>query len=136
MATTDPEFSQPEVIYPPVAETGGPSRAMVAAPPTPAFGMGPFAARGPDLINCGFHQTWRLNCLRRRWMLASLMGLLIGGAAAGLLMWLVPESSRITSYLEVKADDANAVFDTKGQRQISSAEATRQAQNHLALIKS
>ena len=34
--------------------------------------------RGPEILTGGFNQTWLVNCLRRRWLLATLMGLLIG----------------------------------------------------------
>src|SRR5262249_42679583 len=136
MAHTGSEYSGPQVMAPPA---DGASRAIVAAPPmAPAPGGAPapgFAPRGPEILVGGFNQTWLVNCLRRRWLMATCMGLLIGGAVGGLLMWLFPESSRITSYLEVKAEDASSPFEDK-QRTISPIEIERQAAMHPALIKS
>src|SRR5262249_35759292 len=113
MATQGPDLSGSDVMYPPLSDGNGSadghsaSRALVAAGPAyapmaPSFGG--FGARGPEIVHGGFNQTWLVNCLRRRWLLASLMGLLFGAIAAGLLMWLFPESSRITAYLQVKGD--------------------------------
>jgi hypothetical protein len=51
------------------------------------------------------------------------LGLLIGSAGAGLLMWLFPESSRITSYLEIKAEDASSPFEDN-KRIVSPLEVT------------
>jgi hypothetical protein len=113
------------------------SRAMVTAPPA-APGGAPipgFAPRGPEILVGGFNQTWLLNCLRRRWLMAACMGLLVGLAVALFLMWLFPESSRITSYLEVKAEDAASPFNDD-KRPVNQAELERQAAMHPALIKS
>jgi capsular exopolysaccharide synthesis family protein len=100
----------------------------------PLSTLGGFIPRGPEILVGSFNQTWLVNCLRRRWLMATLMGLLVGLAAAGLLMWLFPPSSRITSYLEVKPDSAVAVFESK--RVVSPLEVEREAAMHPALIKS
>jgi capsular exopolysaccharide synthesis family protein len=137
MATQGSDFSGQEVIYPPVAEGQSASRALVATTPfgPAAAGFGGFAPRGPEILTGNFNQTWLVNCLRRRWLLASLMGLLIGSAVAGLLMWLFPESSRITSYLQIKGETTNSFFD-ENKRVINQKEIEREAMNHVALLRS
>ncbi len=130
------EHSGSEVMYPAVVDGQSDSRAMVAASPMgPSSPFGGFAPRGPEILSGGFNQTWLVNCLRRRWLLATLMGLLIGTAVAGLLMWLFPESSRITSYLEIKSTSPNELFDS-GRPTVNPQLIEREAQNHIALLKS
>ena len=46
--------------------------------------------------------------------MASVMGLIVGGAVALLLMWLFPESSRITSLLEIKGERIDSAVVYKG----------------------
>jgi succinoglycan biosynthesis transport protein ExoP len=125
-----------EVIYPPVAD-GSPSRALVAAPAftgaAPAFGG--FAPRGPEILYGGFNQTWLGHCLRRRWLMAILMGLLIGVAAMGLLWWLFPSMSQVTAYLKVKSRPGE-VFEATTSARLSAPEIQRAAMNHLTLLKS
>jgi hypothetical protein len=134
MAQNGSDYSGPQVMAPPV-DVG--SRAMVAAAPVPpvTYAAPGFAPRGPEILVGGFNQTWLVNCLRRRWLMASLMGLLVGGLTAGLLMWLFPESTRVTALLEIRAEDASSPFeDTK--RPVNTIEIQRQAAMHPALIKS
>ncbi|HYO24046.1 MAG TPA: polysaccharide biosynthesis tyrosine autokinase [Lacipirellulaceae bacterium] len=111
------------------------SRAIVAAPAAPALGGSTYSPRGPEILSGGFNQVWLGNCLRRRWLMASLLGLLIGGSVGALLIYLFPESSRITAYLEVKSKTAGSAFDDN-QRAVSPLEIQREAAMHPALIKS
>src|SRR5688500_2526267 len=104
MARDGSNLSAPDVIYPPLAD-GSPSRALA---PMPAFtgapsGFGGFAPRGPEILYGGFNQTWLAHCLRRRWLMAILMGLLVGLATTALLLWLFPSMSQVTAYLKVKS---------------------------------
>jgi uncharacterized protein involved in exopolysaccharide biosynthesis len=115
---------------------GAPSRALapINAYPVapPAFGIAP--PRGPEILTGGFNQTWLANCLRRRWLMAILMGVLIGGGVAGLMMFLFPETHQITAYLRVKSKTGSEW--TESQERLSPHEIERQAMNHLALLKS
>lgn len=135
MARDGSNFSGPEVAPPPAVD-GAPSRALapITAYPLapPAFGMAP--PRGPEILTGGFNQTWLAHCLRRRWLMAILMGLLIGAGVAGLLMFLFPETHQITAYLRVKSKTGNEWSDDR--QLMSSHEIERQAMNHLALLKS
>ena len=133
MAQNGSDFGGPQVLTPAI---DAPPRAMIAAPPMAPSGLFPgFGQRGPEILVGGFNQMWLMNCLRRRWLLATLMGLLIGGAVAGLLMWLFPESSRITAYLEVKSEDTSSPF-LDQKRPVNQLEIERQAAMHPALMKS
>ena len=128
--------SGPDVAYPPAVD-GAPSRAIVAAPAYPAVTptFGGFAPpRGPEILHGGFNQTWLANCLRRRWLMATLLGLLIGLLVAGLLMLAFPETNLVTAYLKVKSSTGGDVWDKKVQ--LSPLEIERQAMNHLALLRS
>jgi capsular exopolysaccharide synthesis family protein len=115
-----------------------PARALVPAPvySPPAPVMGGYAPRGPEILYGGFNQTWMANCLRRRWLMAVLMGLLVGAASTGLLLWLFPSMSQVTAYLKVKSRPDEIFSDTKSQRYISPQEIQRQAMNHITLLKS
>lgn len=136
MAREGSDFSESEVIYPPAVD-GAPSRALVASPsyasPAPSFGS--FAAQGPEILSGGFNQTWLANCLRRRWLMAILMGMLVGSGVAGALLWAFPQTSQVTAYLKVKSKSGNEVFETSSER-LSAQDIERQAMNHLALLKS
>lgn len=136
MAREGTDFSGPDMTYSPAVD-GAPSRALVAtqtyAPPAPAFGG--FAPRGPEILYGGFNQTWLANCLRRRWLMATLLGLLVGAGAAGLLLLAFPNMCKVTSYLQVKSSDQSNPFEDSRQR-LSPMEIERQAMNHLALLTS
>ncbi len=135
MAREGSDFSGPDVAYPPAVD-GGPSRAMVAAPAypmaQPSYG-GSAPPRGPEILHGGFNHTWLANCLRRRWLMAILLGLLFGVLVAGLLMYLFPETNQVTAYLKVKSKSGNSVFEPE---HLSPQEIERQAMNHLALLRS
>ncbi|HEX6963540.1 MAG TPA: hypothetical protein VF175_16855, partial [Lacipirellula sp.] len=135
MARDGSNFSGPEVAPPPALD-GAPSRALapISAYPLapPEFGMAP--PRGPEILTGGFNQTWLANCLRRRWLMAILMGLLIGCGVAGLLMFLFPEIHQITAYLRVNSKTGSEW--SASQDRLTPQEIERQAMNHLALLKS
>jgi succinoglycan biosynthesis transport protein ExoP len=134
MAKQGPDFNGPQVMAPPL-DSAQP-RALVAAPAMPPMmGMPGFAPRGPEILVGGFNQMWLTNCLRRRWLMAAALGLLIGGSVAGFLTWLFPVSSRITSYLEVKSQDDSAT-NSGNQRAVNTLMIEREAARHPALLKS
>ncbi len=136
MAREGADFSESEVIYPPAVD-GAPSRALVASPAyaSPALSLGAFSSHGPEIITGGFNQTWLANCLRRRWLMAILMGMLVGAGVGALMLWAFPETSEVTAFLKVKSKSGNEVFETTNDR-LMPAEIERQAMNHLALLKS
>lgn len=136
MAREGADFSESEVIYPPAVD-GAPSRALVASPAyaSPAPTLGAFSSHGPEIITGGFNQTWLANCLRRRWLMAILMGMLVGAGVGALMLWAFPETSEVTAFLKVKSKSGNEVFETTNDR-LMPAEIERQAMNHLALLKS
>jgi capsular exopolysaccharide synthesis family protein len=136
MARDGSNLSTQDVIYPPLAD-GSASRALA---PMPAFGaaapgFGGFAPRGPEILYGGFNQTWLAHCLRRRWLMAILMGLLVGLATTALLLWLFPSMSQVTAYLKVKSR-TESPFESQPSARPSAQEIERQAMNHLALLKS
>ena len=134
MARENADFTGSEVTYPSAVD-GAPSRSLVAVPAytnaTP--NLGAFGNSGPEILTGGFNQTWLTHCLRRRWLMAILMGMLIGAVVGGILLWAFPETSNVTAYLKVRSQVGNQVFETE---RLSPPEITRQAQNHLALLKS
>lgn len=136
MANPGNDYSGSEVLTPPTH--GGPSQALVTAPPPGAIGHdvhgGP-GMGGPEILHGSFNQTWLFHCLRRRWLMAVLLGLLCSGATAGLLWWAFPESARTTAYLEVKAQPEEDILSGRSDRK-SSKEIEMYAANQAALIKS
>lgn len=136
MARDGADISESEVIFPPAAEAS-PSRALVASPTTPNVPatFGGYAPRGPEILTGGFNQTWMTHCLRRRWLMAILMGLLVGAGAATALWWSFPAKSTVTAYLKVRSKVGSDIF--KGQsEQLNAQDVQRQAMNHLTLLKS
>src|SRR5690606_3168092 len=65
---------------------------------------GPVFARTPRVVNGSMDAKWFLHSLRRRWLLATMMGLLLGAAAAAGLYYAFPESSSAVARFRVKAD--------------------------------
>ena len=94
-----------------------PHQAMVGAtqlPGTPlggplGFPLSPsvttdFGYRPPDILHKGLDQAGLLNSLRRRWVLATFLGLLVAGLSAIALFFLVPESSKATAMIRVRSE--------------------------------
>jgi len=124
------------VAVPAIVPNGESSQALVAPGLYGPQGIpGGFLPRGPEILHSGFDQQWLWHCLRRRWLMALLMGLLIGGATAGLLLWLFPESSSITALLLVKSNPANTVA-LEQQQRLTPKDFEIFQQTQLALLKS
>lgn len=139
MASHDSGFSRSEVMYPAVVSNGEASGSMVPAPqygPPAAPVFGGFAPRGPEILHGGFNQTWLVNCLRRQWLPALLLGVLAAVLVAGLLLWLFPVSSSITAYLQVEALDDQAVSLSDKTERINPKEYEIFQQTQLTLMKS
>jgi polysaccharide biosynthesis transport protein len=130
MANQGSNHSGVPVMQPPA----GPGGALVASGgvSSPMY-FGPPQGGAPEILVGGFNQTWLTNCLRRRFILAILMGLLVGAAIAGLLLWLFPESASTKAYLEVKVRQ-EGVF--QRDERVSPQELEKRAMTQLALIKS
>ena len=116
MGKQDSGFRGSDVMYPPVP--GGqnssgslvPSNNHYANPATPGMyaGMPP---RGPEILTGAFDQRWLVNCLRRKWLSALLLGLLTTILAGLLMLWLVPLSSEVVSYIEVSNQQTDDPFE-------------------------
>lgn len=69
---------------------------------------GPYASpnfvRTPPVVNGGMDGKWFLHSLRRRWLLATTTGLILGAAAAFGLYWAFPESSNAVARFQVKSE--------------------------------
>lgn len=79
----------------------GPNGQQLAVPA--AYGA-PNFARTPHVVNGGMDASWFINSLRRRWLLATCMGLFLAAFAGGLLFWLFPESDTAISRFLVQAE--------------------------------
>jgi len=138
MANQDPELRGTNVMYPMAATNGEASQQLVPATPMvspmmpPQFGG--YAPRGPEILTGSFNQTWLINCLRRKWLMSLLLGMLFGTIAVALLLWLFPVSSKTTAYLQVKAADPETVFGK--HTQVSKQEFEIFQHTQKALIKS
>ena len=136
MSREGADLSASEVIYPPAVD-GAPSRSLVATPVYPSVSPSPaaYGVRGPESLSGGFNQTWLTNCLRRRWLMAILMGMLVGAGVAGLLLLAFPKTSQVTAYLKVKSKIESVINENATER-LSPQDIERQAMNHLALLRS
>ena len=76
MANQDPGASGSQIMYPAVPASPESGHALVPMQPMaqPPGMMGMGGPRGPEVLTGPFNQTWLINCLRRRWLLALCMG--------------------------------------------------------------
>ena len=134
MASTHTEPNT-DVLAPPAdaSQHGGSLVVPEAAYPLPGgYGMGPSPAA--ELLYGGFNQTWLVNCLRRRWLMALLLGLLVAGLT-GLALWLLfPASSRTTAYLMMNFGDTSAFGDST--QRLTAKQIEQEQYSQLTLMKS
>ncbi len=138
MANQHSSFPNSNAPFPAIMAGNEPSQAMVAAGPyaSPAVAAnGNFFSRGPEILHSGFDQIWLFHCLRRRWLLALLMGLLIGAATAVLLLLVFPKSSQIVALLQVDSKPPKAISLEPDQR-LTAKDFEVFQQTQLALLKS
>ncbi len=137
MVKQDSGFSDSQVVYPPLAGGNG-SMQMVPADryqaPVPAM-QGQMQPRGPEILTGPLNQTWLMNCLRRRWLSALLLGTLASVLVGLLLLYLFPLSSSIVAYLQVESEDGSDIFKgNSGRSNPKEFEIFQQTQ--LTLLKS
>ena len=96
----------------------------------------PGASRRRPSTTCSaaaWMRTRFLHALRRRWLLALCMGLVIGGASAISLWYLFPESSSATALFQVANEEDSLIFNST-PKTLASFEVLKKTQ--LALLKS
>ncbi len=115
--------------YQPLVRTGHdmppgavPGHELMQAGPFP----GPVFARTPRVVNGSMDAKWFLHSLRRRWLLATMMGLLLGAAAAAGLYYAFPESLTAVARFKVKSEQA--VMVTRIPEAVGSYEIFRETQ--------
>jgi capsular exopolysaccharide synthesis family protein len=112
MTYRDVEQTAPEA---PQAMIGGPHVSDALVPQSNGRQLAPIyanvAAPTNDVLRGGMDTNGFLHCLRRRWVLAVCMGLVVAGAAAGSLWFLFPESSSATALYQVSSQPQTLVFD-------------------------
>ena len=69
----------------------------------------PSFARTPAAVTGGMDASGFFNALRRRWLLATSMGLLLAAGVGAGLYWLFPESDTATALFLVKANEDTAM---------------------------
>ncbi|MEX2308006.1 MAG: polysaccharide biosynthesis tyrosine autokinase [Pirellulales bacterium] len=92
-----------------VQTNGAPSTAL-------AFPMAP-AVAAQDVLRGGMDANTFLHALRRRWLLALGIGLVMAGGAASVLWFLFPESSSATALFQVANEQQSIVFDVNQSNQ-------------------
>ncbi|MGL4512561.1 MAG: polysaccharide biosynthesis tyrosine autokinase [Lacipirellulaceae bacterium] len=93
----------------------GPGAGPLVGPMPSPFGA--FAPQGQDVLRGGMDRSGFLHSLRRRWLLATCMGTLLGATSTGLLYWLLPETNTARAMYNVKADPMSLL----GSREVPSA---------------
>src|SRR5262245_14045927 len=86
-----------------VQSNGAPTTQLAAVPALPSLAS-------QDVLRGGMDANTFLHALRRRWILATCMGLVLAGATAIVLWILFPESSRATALFEVKNEEQSIAF--------------------------
>jgi len=140
MANHDSEVSRSEVMYPAATTNGEASKSMVPATPVTLPAMPPpgggFLPRGPEILTGPFNQMWFLNCLRRKWLPATLLGALAAVVVGGLLLVLFPVSSSVTAILELKSSSDEASYGNRRTSPLTAREFELFRQSQLTLFKS
>ncbi len=137
MSNYDAGLRGSQLLAPTLAERSETSQAMVPAQPAavPALPMmGGGMPPGPEILHGPFNQTWLMNCLRRKWLAASLWSILAAGVTALALLWLFPLSSSVTALLEVSGHEEVSWDGNKEKLQFKELELFQETQ--MALIKS
>lgn len=91
----------------------------------------PTFSRTPAVVNGGMDASWFFNSLRRRWMLATFMGLLVGAGVGAALFFMFPESDTALARFLVRAEQQTLL--NSELQQDSTFEVFRATQ--IALIK-
>ncbi len=136
MMYRDDSSQSPEPHQAMVAETHHPGDALMVqgngAPTTPLAIAGP-APASQDVLRGGMDAGTFLHAMRRRWLLAVCMGLVVSGTAAIALWFLFPESSSATALFEVRNEQQSIIHDAS-RHTTQDFEILKKTQ--LALLKS
>ncbi len=92
-----------------VHTNGAPSTALAYPAPQPAA--------APDVLRGGMDANTFLHALRRRWLLAICIGIVVAGAAGLVLFFQFPESSSATALFQVSNEQQSIAFDVNRQSQ-------------------
>jgi capsular exopolysaccharide synthesis family protein len=137
MAHRDDEH--PAVPHTPPVSLGGPAPGDALIPGGAHFAGKPsrvdFApkSQSPDVLKGGMDHSWFYHSLRRRWLLACCMGLVIAAGVSIVLWYLFPESSSAVALFRVSSDPPKLVYSDVANetRQFEILQKTQ-----LALLKS
>lgn len=84
--------------------TTGPNVNPLTATGASGGGFGqPIGMGGQDVLKGGMDRSGLFHALRRRWLLATSMSLLLASTVAGLLYWLFPETNSATAQYKVSS---------------------------------
>jgi len=88
----------------------------------------------PEILNNPLDPLWMIHSFRRRWVLATGMGVLIATILSGLAYWLTPNETTAQALIEVKSKRPAVVFDLEQSDAIGDYE--RYQQTQIQKIKS
>jgi polysaccharide biosynthesis transport protein len=138
MAKQDSGFGGSEVMYPPMVGENNSNHQMVStgayAGSVPSLGIS-MPQRGPEILTGPLNQTWLVNCLRRKWLSALLLGTLAAVLIGLMMLQLFPLSSQVVAYLQVETEQPMDIFD-KGSSRSNPKEFGIFQQTQLTLLKS
>ncbi|MEX2169565.1 MAG: polysaccharide biosynthesis tyrosine autokinase [Pirellulales bacterium] len=115
------------------------NQAMVQVPPSGhsltassngfagAHPLGASFARAPEVVSGGMDRSWFIHSLRRRWLLALLMGLLMGSFAAAALFWVFPVSSSAVALYQVDSTEPFVIDPSRSSTHFDTFKATQLA---------
>jgi len=85
----------------------------------------------PEILTNPLDPLWLLHSFRRRWILATGLGLLVATAVAALAYWLTPATHTALAIFEVKSKKPNVVFDVEQGEAIGNYELYQGTQVNL-----
>lgn len=124
----------------PTPQTGDghqPGRMMVPTDPLQPIMRGSWqsgVSSGPEILQNNFDPVWLLHSLRRRWVLATGLGLLSAVALAALVWWLNPPQATAVAMLKVSSVQPTIAFDVDAGSEEVKFDIYRQTQ--MSAVKS
>ncbi len=137
MTHSDADNVNADLPTPQTGDSQQPGRMMVPSDPLQPIMRGSWQSgmsSGPEILQNNFDPVWLLHSLRRRWILATGLGVLSAIAFGALRWWLNPPEARAVAVLRVSSVTPTIAFDVDAGSEEVKFDIYRQTQ--LSNVKS